>query len=164
MPGPDWPAARKAAAWYIREGRRLLRAHSRLSGQISRPDNKDVFEMGRRLISIGRRIAMGYELEVWTDAIYLRHLVATRPGRKPAAVESLLLTEDEAAKMIGFSRRTLQGWRSNGVTGLPFIRVSRGCVRYRRSDIEAWIEDQVRRSTADDAARGTVLREKTAAG
>lgn len=159
MPNPDWPSIRKAAAWYIREGRRLLRAHSRLSGEISRADNQDVFAMGHRLISIGRRIAMGYELDTWTDAIYVRHLAATRPGHKPAASESLLLTEEEAARMIGFSPRTLQGWRSNGVSGLPFIRISRGCVRYRRSDIEGWVEDQVRRSTADDAARGTVLRE-----
>lgn len=71
---------------------------------------------------------------------------------------AMLLTEAEAAKLLGFSRRTLQGWRSDGGPGLPFVRISKGCVRYRRSDIEAWIEDQLRTSTADDAARGTVLR------
>ena len=71
----------------------------------------------------------------------------------------LLLTEKTAAKLLGFSRRTLQGWRSDGGPGLPFVRISKGCVRYRRSDIEAWLEQQLRTSTADDAARGTVLRQ-----
>lgn len=73
--------------------------------------------------------------------------------------QPLLLTEKTAAKLLGFSRRTLQGWRSDGGPGLPFVRISKGCVRYRRSDIEAWIEKQLRTSTADDAARGTVLRQ-----
>jgi excisionase family DNA binding protein len=69
-----------------------------------------------------------------------------------------LLSEKKAAELLGFSRRTLQGWRSDGGPGLPFVRISKGCVRYRRSDIEAWVEQRIRTSTADDAARGTVLR------
>lgn len=72
--------------------------------------------------------------------------------------QPLLLTEKKAAEILGFSPRTLQGWRSEGGPGLPFVRISKGCVRYRRSDIEAWLENQLRTSTADDAARGTVLR------
>jgi predicted DNA-binding transcriptional regulator AlpA len=72
--------------------------------------------------------------------------------------QPLLLTEKKAAELLGFSQRTLQGWRSSGGPGLPFVRISKGCVRYRRCDIEAWIENQVRTSTADDAARGTILR------
>lgn len=74
------------------------------------------------------------------------------------STQPLLLTEKQAAELLGFSRRTLQGWRSEGGPGLPFVRISKGCVRYRRSDIEAWILSQLRTSTADDAARGTVLR------
>jgi len=72
--------------------------------------------------------------------------------------QPLLLSEKKAAELLGFSRRTLQGWRSDGGPGLPFVRISKGCVRYRRSDIEAWVEQRIRTSTADDAARGTVLR------
>lgn len=72
---------RDAAAWCIRQGRLLQRATGKLSNHISRRDNNDVFEMGRRMIAIGRRIAMGYQLDTWTDEIYLMHLKATRPRR-----------------------------------------------------------------------------------
>ncbi len=71
--------------------------------------------------------------------------------------EPILLTETEAARLLGFAPRTLQGWRSRG-GAVPFVRISKGCVRYRRSDIDAWLNEQLRTSTADDAARGLVLR------
>jgi predicted DNA-binding transcriptional regulator AlpA len=66
--------------------------------------------------------------------------------------EALLLTETEAAKILGFSVRTLQGWRYRG-GGPRFVRISRTCVRYRRQDLEAWIEECLRVSTSDDGAR-----------
>ncbi len=71
--------------------------------------------------------------------------------------QPILLTEKEVGQLIGFAPRTLQNWRSRG-GGPPFVRVSKGCVRYRRQDIDAWAEERLRVSTADDAARGTVLR------
>lgn len=74
--------------------------------------------------------------------------------------EPILLTEAQAAKLLGFAPKTLQGWRTRGHVKLPFVRISKGCVRYRRTDIDAWIEEQVRTSTSDDAARGLILREK----
>lgn len=77
----DWSAQRRAAAWYIRAGRCLLRAHNEFADQISRHDNNRVFEMGRRLIEVGRRIAMGYALEPWTETDYRAHLKATRPKK-----------------------------------------------------------------------------------
>lgn len=80
----NWIKQRRAAAWYIREGRRLLRAHSEFSDAISRQDNNRVFEMGHRLIAIGRGISMGYELETWTTPAYRAHLQATRPKRSAA--------------------------------------------------------------------------------
>ena len=80
-----------------------------------------------------------------------------RADEKPA--EPILLTEKEAGRLMGFAPKTLQAWRSRGHVELPFVRISKGCVRYRRSDIYAWIDRQVRNSTADDAARGLVLRQ-----
>jgi excisionase family DNA binding protein len=49
-----------------------------------------------------------------------------------------LLTEREAANLLSISSRTLQAWRSNG-GGPTFVRVGR-VIRYRRSDLIAWIE------------------------
>jgi excisionase family DNA binding protein len=51
--------------------------------------------------------------------------------------ESKLLTEDEAAELVGLSVRTLQAWRSRGV-GPAYVHVGRK-VRYRLSDINRWI-------------------------
>ncbi|MEM1182924.1 MAG: helix-turn-helix domain-containing protein [Acidobacteriota bacterium] len=61
----------------------------------------------------------------------------------------LLLSEKEAAKLIGFSVRTLQKWRTEG-GGPPFIHVSARAIRYQVTDIEAWIEGRRRTSTTDD--------------
>lgn len=76
----SWEDQRNAAAWYIRQGRLLLQANSEFSNEISRRDNNSVYGMGERLIQIGRRIAMGYELEQWTPQIYRAHINATRPA------------------------------------------------------------------------------------
>jgi predicted DNA-binding transcriptional regulator AlpA len=46
-----------------------------------------------------------------------------------------------AARFLGVSIRTLQGWRENG-TGPRFIRLSARAVRYRPSDLEAWLAER----------------------
>lgn len=58
-----------------------------------------------------------------------------------------LLTPNDAADMMQVSVGTLQVWRSTGRHSLPFVKVG-GCVRYRRSDIEAWLD---RRTQANGA-------------
>ncbi|PLY16635.1 MAG: transcriptional regulator [Sedimenticola sp.] len=65
----------------------------------------------------------------------------------------LLLTETEAAELIGFSRNTLRAWRVSGrATAFPpppFIKCGRS-VRYRASDLQQWMAEQVLlRSTSD---------------
>ncbi len=80
--GMEFDSQRSAAAWMIRQGRRLLESNVPISEHISRRDNNATFEMGFQLIAIGRRIAMGYEMEVFTDAIYKAHVRATRPASR----------------------------------------------------------------------------------
>ena len=63
-----------------------------------------------------------------------------------------LLTPEQAAQALGLSVKTLAVWRSTGRHALPFIRCG-GRVRYRRSDVDAWLESQSRTSTAA-AVRG----------
>ncbi len=60
----------------------------------------------------------------------------------------LLLTEEEAAQMIGLSARFMQARRARG-GGPAFVRVSSRCVRYRVEDIREWAAANVRKSTAD---------------
>ena len=50
-----------------------------------------------------------------------------------------LLTEDEVAAWTGFSKPSLQSWRSRRNNGPAFIKLC-GRVRYRCGDVRAWIE------------------------
>lgn len=54
-----------------------------------------------------------------------------------------IITQDRAARQIGVSVRTLQAWRAQGY-GPPPIRLGPrgGRVRYRASEVQAWIETQ----------------------
>jgi len=51
-----------------------------------------------------------------------------------------LLTEQELADLLKVSVRTVRSWRTEG-TGPPSLRIGRG-VRYRRRDVDAWLEQQ----------------------
>lgn len=50
------------------------------------------------------------------------------------------LRQEQAAELTNFSGQTLANWRSQRV-GPPFTKVGRA-VRYKRTDLEAWLESQ----------------------
>lgn len=52
---------------------------------------------------------------------------------------AVLLSEREAAAVLGLKPRTLENWRQSG-DGPPFVRISSRCVRYRPADLEAWAD------------------------
>ena len=54
-----------------------------------------------------------------------------------------LLDEQAAARLLDNSPGTLSVWRSTGRYNLPFIKIGRN-VRYRRADLEAWLEKRTR--------------------
>lgn len=58
-----------------------------------------------------------------------------------------LLDEQQAAITIDVTPGTLSVWRSTGRYKLPFIKVGRK-VRYRRADLEAWLESRTRANGA----------------
>lgn len=57
-----------------------------------------------------------------------------------------LLTPAETAELLSVKEQTLSVWRCRGAHGLPFVRVGRS-VRYRRADIEEWMEQRTATST-----------------
>jgi hypothetical protein len=60
-----------------------------------------------------------------------------------------LLSDSDVARITGRARSTLQKDRVAG-TGIPYVRVG-ALVRYRESDVAAWIDGLPRRcSTSDD--------------
>ncbi len=60
-----------------------------------------------------------------------------------------LLTEKETARLLGMTPRFLQARRVRG-NGPPFVRISSRAIRYRVSDLDRWIRDRLRISTAQD--------------
>ena len=62
-----------------------------------------------------------------------------------------LLTQKQAANLLGLSPRTLEGWRYRGTPepGLPFVKFGLA-VRYRKSDVIAFRNARLRSSTSDD--------------
>lgn len=58
-----------------------------------------------------------------------------------------LLDEAEAARFLTVSPGTLSVWRSTGRYSIPFVKVGRR-VRYRRTDLEAWLDQRTRANGA----------------
>jgi len=61
--------------------------------------------------------------------------------------EVILLNETETARFLGVQAKTLSAWRCRG-TGPIFRKVGR-LVRYVRTDLEQYLEEQARRSTSE---------------
>ena len=59
-----------------------------------------------------------------------------------------LLNTTEAALYLGVSKAFLERDRWAGAR-IPFIKVGSRAVRYRLSDLDAYLDDRLRRSTSD---------------
>ena len=64
---------------------------------------------------------------------------------------SSLLNTSQAADYIGLSASTLSKDRVNPVLKIPYCKLG-AAVRYRRSDLDNWIEARMRISTSEQAA------------
>jgi excisionase family DNA binding protein len=58
-----------------------------------------------------------------------------------------LLDEKQAAEFLGVAPGTLSVWRSRGRYSVPFVKVGH-LVRYRRGDLDAWLESRTRANGA----------------
>lgn len=86
---------------------------------------------------------------------------ATPNGPGAVASNAVLLTEAQAAALMQIHKGTLRNARCTGTLGIPFIKLTltkRGKVRYRESDILAWLDARTHVNTrqAVDAANGEV--------
>jgi excisionase family DNA binding protein len=58
-------------------------------------------------------------------------------------VEGGILTIDQAAAYLSIPKATLYTWRTRRTGfGPPAVKLG-GCLRYRRSDLDAWVADHV---------------------
>jgi excisionase family DNA binding protein len=58
-----------------------------------------------------------------------------------------LLTNKEAAAVLGLSPETLTNSRTTGRYGIPYLKIGKN-VRYRYSDLQTWLSAQTRTTTA----------------
>lgn len=56
-------------------------------------------------------------------------------------MSSNIYTPKEAADFLKVSEKTLEGWRCAEV-GPKFYRMGNRCVRYFKSDLEAWVKSE----------------------
>jgi prophage regulatory protein len=59
-------------------------------------------------------------------------------GNRPA-VEPLLLSARDLAGLLGAGVRTIRSWDASGRIPAP-LRLSPGCVRWRRDEIRLWVD------------------------
>ena len=63
-----------------------------------------------------------------------------------------LLNENQAVGFLGLKPRTLQAWRWSG--GVPkFVRLSARAVRYRQSDLNAFVAARLVGSTSEESPK-----------
>lgn len=67
---------------------------------------------------------------------------APNSGRAEAVPMPRLLTTEAVAEMTGLSPETLAQWRWLKKE-IPFVRLGKKCVRYRQSDIDAWLQKRL---------------------
>jgi len=70
----------------------------------------------------------------------------TMPEKIAESVRDLL-SESQAADLLQVSPGTLSVWRSTGRYALPFVKIG-ARVRYRRGDLQAWLDSRVRANGA----------------
>lgn len=57
-----------------------------------------------------------------------------------------LITERDAADFLGYTMRALQNWRVRG-GGPLYVKISNRSIRYRRRDLQAWVESKLAEHT-----------------
>lgn len=58
-----------------------------------------------------------------------------------------LISDREATSYLGLADGTLAVWRSTGRYQIPFIKIGAN-VRYRKSDLDTWLESRTQKTTA----------------
>lgn len=79
-----------------------------------------------------------------------------QPSRRDPDYLDRLITERDAADFLGYTMRALQNWRLRG-GGPLYVKVSNRSIRYRRRDLQAWVESKLAKHTS--AAPGGVRHE-----
>jgi predicted DNA-binding transcriptional regulator AlpA len=75
------------------------------------------------------------------DAVQLGHRRRSDRQALDVVPGARLLKAEEVAGLTGLSVETLAQWRSQQ-RGIPYVKISRNCVRYRQSDLDCWLAER----------------------
>lgn len=85
---------------------------------------------------------------------FLNHTPPKKKGNKtrrsPAYKPDDLLNTQQAADVLGLSKKTLNNWRSSGIPNLQYRRIG-GAIRYQYSDLIAFSDNNKRSNTSNNA-------------
>jgi excisionase family DNA binding protein len=70
-------------------------------------------------------------------------------SQKIDSMPDAIIEPEQAAEYLKISSQTLAVWRCTGRYALPFVKVGRN-VRYRLSDLNAWLESRARANGATE--------------
>lgn len=68
-----------------------------------------------------------------------------------AVAAGKLLTPKQVSELIGVAEQTLAHWRTRNRI-LPYLPISNRCVRYRASDVQAYIDANMQQPANEDEA------------
>lgn len=57
-----------------------------------------------------------------------------------------LMTTQEVADYLRIKKQTLEAWRSKNINNIPYIKIGTS-VRYRRRDVEEWVQKQLNKGS-----------------
>jgi excisionase family DNA binding protein len=66
------------------------------------------------------------------------HLEIGMPRKTVPLAQDALLTTDQAARILGVARNTLENWRCQNAYPLAYVKIGRR-VLYRASDVDAFV-------------------------
>ena len=70
-------------------------------------------------------------------------LVSRPDDHENGTADDTLMTTEQLARMLGVDPSSVRRWRtSTPVQGPPFIRMSDRVVKYRRADVERWLNSR----------------------
>ena len=75
------------------------------------------------------------------DAVQFGHGRRSDGKALDVASGARLLKAEEVAEVTGLSVETLAQWRSQQ-RGIPYVKISRNCVRYRQTDLDCWLAER----------------------
>lgn len=90
-------------------------------------------------------LATPQQLEQFIESS-VKKALQERP-EKPAEDQKETLNHSEAAKYLGIAKQTLYGYTSKRL--IPFIKIGRKRILFRKSDLEAWLMDAKKPSISE---------------